>query len=39
MLVDVYKSRLLLIMVLRLARTPPLDVDSLLVIEYDGRIW
>jgi aminoglycoside 2'-N-acetyltransferase I len=27
------------IMVLRLARTPPLDVDSLLVIEYDGRIW
>jgi aminoglycoside 2'-N-acetyltransferase I len=27
------------IMILRLARTPPLDVDSLLVIEYDGRIW
>ena len=27
------------IMILRLARTPPLDLDSLLVIEYDGRIW
>lgn len=27
------------IMVLRLPRTPPLDVDGLLVIEYDGRIW
>jgi aminoglycoside 2'-N-acetyltransferase I len=27
------------IMVLRLARTPPLDLDTLLVIEYDGRIW
>jgi len=27
------------IMVLRLARTPPLDLDRLLVIEYDGRIW
>lgn len=27
------------IMILRLARTPPLDVESLLVIEYDGRIW
>ncbi len=27
------------VMVLRLARTPPLDIDSLLVIEYNGRIW
>jgi aminoglycoside 2'-N-acetyltransferase I len=27
------------IMILRLARTPPLDVESLLVIEYDRRIW
>ena len=27
------------IMILRLAHTPPLDIDSLLVIEYDGRIW
>src|SRR5262245_42676914 len=27
------------IMILRLARTPPLDLDRLLVIEYDGRIW
>lgn len=27
------------IMILRLARTPPLDLQSLLVIEYDGRIW
>jgi len=27
------------IMILRLSRTPPLDVDSSLTIEYDGRIW
>ena len=27
------------IMILRLARTPPLDLERLLVIEYDGRIW
>ncbi|MEO7908584.1 MAG: GNAT family N-acetyltransferase [Roseiflexaceae bacterium] len=27
------------IMILRLARTPPLDVDRSLTIEYDGRIW
>jgi len=27
------------IMILRLARTPPLNLDGLLVIEYDGRIW
>lgn len=27
------------IMILRLGRTPPLDLDSLLVIEYDGRLW
>ena len=27
------------IMILRLTRTPPLDVESLLVVEYDGRIW
>ncbi len=27
------------IMILHLARTPPLDVDRLLVIEYDGCIW
>ena len=27
------------VMILRLARTPPLDIDRLLVIEYDGRIW
>jgi aminoglycoside 2'-N-acetyltransferase I len=27
------------IMIPRLARTPPLDLDSLLVIEYAGRIW
>jgi aminoglycoside 2'-N-acetyltransferase I len=27
------------IMILRLARTPALDLDSLLVIEYAGRIW
>lgn len=27
------------IIILRLARTPPLDVERLLVIEYDGRIW
>ena len=27
------------IMILRLARTPALDVDSSLTIEYDGRIW
>lgn len=27
------------IMILRLARTPPLDLDSSLTIEYDGRIW
>jgi transposase-like protein len=27
------------IMILRLAHTPPLDVDSLLVVEYDGRMW
>lgn len=27
------------IMILRLARTPPLDTDRWLVIDYDGRIW
>ena len=27
------------IMILRLACTPPLDVESLLVVEYDRRIW
>jgi aminoglycoside 2'-N-acetyltransferase I len=27
------------IMILRLARTPPLDLDRPLTIEYDGRIW
>jgi len=27
------------IMILRLARTPPLDIDGSLTIEYDGRIW
>jgi hypothetical protein len=27
------------IMILRLARTPPLDLDGTLVIEYDGRFW
>jgi aminoglycoside 2'-N-acetyltransferase I len=27
------------IMILRLARTPPLNVDGSLTIEYDGRIW
>jgi aminoglycoside 2'-N-acetyltransferase I len=27
------------IMILRLPRTPPLDVERLLVVEYDGRIW
>jgi aminoglycoside 2'-N-acetyltransferase I len=27
------------IMILRLARTPPLNLNGLLVIEYDGRIW
>lgn len=27
------------IMILRLDHTPPLDLDRLLVIEYDGRIW
>jgi hypothetical protein len=27
------------IMILRLARTPPLDVERLLVIEDDGRLW
>jgi aminoglycoside 2'-N-acetyltransferase I len=27
------------IMILRLAGTPALDVDRLLVVKYDGRIW
>jgi aminoglycoside 2'-N-acetyltransferase I len=27
------------IMILRLARTPPLDLDGMLVIEHDGRLW
>ena len=27
------------IMILRLPHTPPLDVERLLVVEYDGRIW
>ena len=27
------------IMILRLARTPAFDLDRLLVIEYNGRIW
>lgn len=27
------------IMILRLARTPPLDLDGSLTIDYDGRIW
>jgi aminoglycoside 2'-N-acetyltransferase I len=27
------------IMILRLPRTPQLDLDSLLTIEYQGRIW
>ncbi len=27
------------VMILRLERTPPLDVDGLLVVEYDGRMW
>lgn len=27
------------IMILRLARTPPLDLDRSLTIDYDGRIW
>lgn len=27
------------IMVLRLPLTPPLELDGMLVIEYDGRIW
>ena len=27
------------IMILRLASTPPLNLDSSLTVEYDGRIW
>jgi aminoglycoside 2'-N-acetyltransferase I len=27
------------IMILRLARTPPLNLDGSLTVEYDGRIW
>ena len=27
------------IMILRLASTPPLDLNSSLTVEYDGRIW
>jgi hypothetical protein len=27
------------IMILRLERTPLLDLDGLLVVEYDGRLW
>lgn len=27
------------IMILRLARTPPLDLGRSLVVDYDGRIW
>lgn len=27
------------IMILRLSCTPPLNLDGLLVVEYDGRIW
>jgi aminoglycoside 2'-N-acetyltransferase I len=27
------------IMILRLAHTPPIDLDSSLTVEYDGRIW
>jgi hypothetical protein len=27
------------IMILRLARTPQLELDAALTIEYDGRIW
>lgn len=27
------------IMILRLAHTPPLDLDTSLTVEYDGRIW
>ena len=27
------------IMILRLARTPPLNLDNSLTVEYDGRIW
>jgi aminoglycoside 2'-N-acetyltransferase I len=27
------------IMILRLERTPPLDIDGLLVVDYDGRMW
>jgi aminoglycoside 2'-N-acetyltransferase I len=27
------------ILILRLARTPALDLDGSLTIEYDGRIW
>jgi aminoglycoside 2'-N-acetyltransferase I len=27
------------IMILRLPRTPPLDLDGTLVIDYDGRFW
>ncbi len=27
------------IMILRLTRTPPLDLNSSLTVEYDGRIW
>jgi aminoglycoside 2'-N-acetyltransferase I len=27
------------IMILRLARTPALDLDGLLAVEFDGRIW
>jgi aminoglycoside 2'-N-acetyltransferase I len=27
------------VMILRLTRTPPLDLDSPLVVQYDGRFW
>jgi aminoglycoside 2'-N-acetyltransferase I len=27
------------VMILRLPRTPPLDIEKSLVVEYDGRIW
>ena len=27
------------IMILRLTRTPPLDLNSSLTVEYDGRVW
>ena len=27
------------IMILRLVRTPPLNLDGSLTVEYDGRIW